>query len=299
MTDYFDPDVIGRVQNLEMRSLRLVESLFVGMHKSRLRGISTEFAQHRQYVIGDDTRHLDWKVFARTDRFYVRQYEAETNMPVYFLLDASPSMFFKSPQASMSKFDYAATVVATLAYLLMEQKDLFGAAVFDEKIRTMIRARNSGSHFRLLLDALSKARPGGKTDIANAILNLGPMLKWSGMVFIVSDFVADGDRLGTALGQLSYSGQDVVLLHVEDPVERDFQFRGQKVFLGMEGEGKLLCDPRDLRNAYLRKRRAHLEAIRQTAMRFRYSIEEMPTDSRLDTVLSGILSLRLAGRKVR
>jgi uncharacterized protein (DUF58 family) len=299
MTDYFDPEVIGRTRNLEMRSLRLVESLFVGMHKSRLRGISTEFAQHRQYVIGDDTRHLDWKVFARTDRFYVRQYEAETNMPVYFLLDASPSMFFKSPQAAMSKFDYAATVVATLAYLLMEQKDLFGAAVFDEKIRTMVRARNSGSHFRLLLDALSKARPGGTTDIANAILNLGPMLKWSGMVFIVSDFVDDGGKLGTALGQLSYSGQDVVLLHVEDPVERDFHFRGQKVFLGMEGEGKLLCDPRDLRNAYLRKRRAHLEAIRQTAMRFRYSIQEMPTDSRLDTVLSGILSLRLAGRNAR
>src|SRR5262245_35730640 len=282
-----------------MRSLRLVESLFVGMHKSRLRGISTEFAQHRQYVIGDDTRHLDWKVFARTDRFYVKQYEAETSMPVYFLLDASPSMFFKSPQAAMSKFEYAATVVVTLAYLLMEQKDLFGAAVFDEKIRAMFPAKSSGSHFRLILDALSKAQPGGKTDIGAAILNLGPMLKSSGLVFIVSDFVDDWEKLGMGLGQLSFSGQDVVLLHVEDPVERDFHFRGQSIFLGMEAEGKLLCDPRDLRGAYLRKRRAHLEAIRQTALRFRYSIEEMPTDSRLDTVLSGILSRRLAGRKVR
>ena len=103
------------------------------MHKSRLRGISTEFAQHRQYVTGDDTRHLDWKIFAKTDRYYVKEYEVETNMPVFFLLDASPSMFFKSDHAAMSKFDYAATIVATLAYLLMQQKDTFGLALFDEK----------------------------------------------------------------------------------------------------------------------------------------------------------------------
>jgi len=297
--DYFDPNIIGRVKNLELRSLRLVESLLVGMHKSRLRGISTEFAQHRAYVSGDDTRHLDWKVFAKTDRFYVKQYEVETNMPVYFLIDSSPSMFFKSPQAAMSKFEYAATVVVSMAYMLMEQKDTFGLAVFDEKIRTMLPAKSSGSHFRQIADILSKAKPGGKTNVGNAMTNLGPQLKLSGMVIIVSDFVDNAEKLGMGLGQMSFSGQDVVLFHVEDPVERDFNFRGQTIFLGMEGEGKLLCDPRDLRNAYLAKRRKHLEAIRGTALRFGYSVEDMHTDSRLDAVLSGILSLRLARRKVR
>ena len=119
MPDFFDPKIISRVKGLELRSFRLVQSLMMGIHKSRLRGISTEFAQHRQYVVGDDTKHLDWKVYAKTDRFFVKEYEAETNMPIYFFIDTSASMFFKSEEASMSKFEYAATIAATLAYLLM------------------------------------------------------------------------------------------------------------------------------------------------------------------------------------
>ncbi len=297
--DYFDPAIIGRVKNLELRSLRLVESLLVGMHKSRLRGISTEFAQHRQYVPGDDTRHLDWKVYAKTDRFFVKEYEVETNMPVYFLIDTSPSMFFKSPQAAMSKFEYAATIVVTLSYLLMQQKDMFGVALFDEKIRTMLPAKSSGSHFRQIADVLGKAKAGGKTDLGNAMINLGPQLKLSGMVIVVSDLIDNSEKLGMGLGQMSFTGQDVVLFHVEDPAERDFNFSGQTIFLGTEGEGKLLCDPRDLRNAYMNSRQKHLDSVRATAMRFGYSIEDMHTDARLDATLSGILSLRQARRKVR
>ncbi len=299
MADIFDPHVIGRVKGLELRSLRLVESFLVGMHKSRLRGISTEFAQHRQYVTGDDTRHLDWKVFAKTDRYYVKQYEVETNMPVFFLLDASPSMFFKSEEAAMSKFDYAATAVATLAYLLMQQKDTFGLALFDEKIRSVLPARSSGGHFRQVLNALEKAAPGGQTNIGNALLTLGPQLKQAGLVLIVSDCVDDTERFGLGLGQMSFAGQDMVILRIEDPAERDFPFSGQTIFLGLEGEGKLLCDPRDLRNTYLAERARHVGAIRSAALRFGYSMEDMPTDARLDTLLAGILSMRLDRRKQR
>lgn len=300
MSDFFNPDVIGRVKGLELRSLRLVESLLVGMHKSKMRGISTEFAQHRQYVTGDDTKHLDWKVFAKTDRFYVKQYEVETSMPVFFMLDASPSMFFKSEEAAMSKYEYAATILATLAYLLMQQKDTFGLAVFDEKIRTHLPSRSSGTHFRQILDLLDKVTPGkGKTDVGTAILNLAPQLKSRGMVIVVSDFVDDPERLGLGLGQLSFAEQDVLLLHIEDPCERDFPYTGQTIFLGTEGEGRLLCDPRDLRNSYLRARRNHLAAVRSFCMRFGFSFEELATDARLDETLSSLLSLRLARRKVR
>src|SRR5580658_3099064 len=154
MSDYFDPHIIGRVKGLAIRSQHLVESLMVGMHKSRLRGISTEFAQHRQYTVGDDTRRLDWKVFARTDRLYLKEYEAETSMPVRFLLDTSRSMFFKSERAAMSKFDYAATVAATLCYLLMQQKDTFGLALFSEKVVSVLPARGSRSHFHNVVDLL-------------------------------------------------------------------------------------------------------------------------------------------------
>ena len=297
MSDIFDPHVIGRVKGLALRSLRLVESFMVGMHKSRLRGISTEFAQHRPYTAGDDTKHLDWKVFARTDRLYLKEYEAETNMPVRFLLDTSRSMFFQSEEAAMSKFDYAATVVATLAYLLMQQKDTFGLVLFDERVRSVLPARGSGGHFRSVLDAMANATAGGKTDISGALLAIAPQVKQRGLVVVVSDFVDETDRLGSGLGQMSFLGQDVILFHVEDPVERDFPFAGQTIFLGPEEEGKLLCEPRDLRRAYLAERRRHLAGIRETALRFGYELEDMPTDARLDVVLSAFLALRQDRRR--
>ncbi|HUT33168.1 MAG TPA: DUF58 domain-containing protein [Planctomycetota bacterium] len=297
MPDFFDPHVIARVRGLDVRSLRLVESLMAGIHRSRLRGISTDFSQHRPYVPGDDTRHLDWKVFARTDRFYLKEYEAETNMPVRFLLDTSHSMFFQSPEAAMSKYEYAATIVATLAYLLMQQKDTFGLALFDEKVRALLPAKGSAAHFRGLVRAMSEATAGGKTSIAGALAALAPQLKHRGLVVVVSDFVADTDRFGEGLGQMSFLGQDVVLFHVEDPVEREFPFAGQTVFLGLEQEGKLVCEPRDLRRAYLAERRRHLGAIQEVCLRFGYELEDMPTDARLDVILSGFLSLRQARRR--
>lgn len=297
MPDFFDPHVIARVKGFDLRSLRLVESLMAGMHKSRLRGISTDFAQHRPYAPGDDTRHLDWKVFARTDRFYLKEYEAETNMPVRFLLDTSRSMFFQSPEAAMPKFAYAATIVATLAYLLLQQKDTFGLVLFDEKPHTLLPARGSGAHFRSIVRAMSEAAPGGTTALAAALAAIAPQLKHRGLLVVVSDFIADTDHLGDALGQVSFLGQDVVLFHVEDPAERDFPFAGQTIFLGPEAEGKLVCEPRDLRRAYLAERARHLEAIHQLCLRFGYQLEHMPTDARLDAVLAGFLALRQARRR--
>jgi len=299
MPDYFDPHVIGRVKNLELRSLRLVESFMTGQHKSRLLGISTEFAQHRQYVPGDDVKHLDWKVFAKTDRFYVKQYEAETSMQTTFLLDTSNSMFFKSEQAAMSKFDYAATALAALSYLMLQQKDTFGLMLFDREVHSVVRPRGSGSHFRNIVRTLEEAKPGPQTSLHDAMYTMTSRLKTRGLVCIISDFVDDIDNLGLALGQLSFSGQDAVLFHIEDPVERDFPFSGQTIFLGMENEGKLLCEPRDLRNAYLAERQEHLEGIREACLRFGYDLEAMETDRRLDAALAGFLTLRLARRRVR
>ena len=299
MPDFFDPLVIGRVKGLELRSLRLVESYMSGTHKSRLLGISTDFAQHRQYVPGDDTKHLDWKVFAKTDRFYIKQYEAETNMGVTFLLDTSNSMFFKSEQAGLSKFDYAATILCALSYMLLQQKDTFGLMLFGEGITNVVRARGSGSHFRNCVRVLEEAKPSGKTSVPDAVSAMASQLKRRGLAIIISDFVSDIDRLGLALGQLSFSGQDTVLFHIEDPIERDFPFSGQTIFLGMEDEGKLLCEPRDLRNAYLAERNRHIEDIHQACLSFGYDLEKMQTDKRLDAALSGFLSLRLARKKVR
>lgn len=292
MPNVFDPQVIGRIKQLEVRSLRLVESFMAGMHKSRLLGISTEFAQHRQYVTGDDPKHLDWKVFAKTDRYYIKQYEAETSMQVTFLVDTSNSMFFKSEQAALTKFEYAATVASALAYLLLQQKDTFGLMLFCEDVHTTLRPRGSGSHFRNVCRTLENAEPGGKTSMYKSLSGVGGRFKSKGLVFIISDFVDDIDNLNMALGQLSFGGQDVCLFHIEDPIERDFPFSGQTIFLGMEDEGKLLCEPRDLRNAYLAERERHIEQIHQACTRFGYSLERIYTDKPLDAAMAAFLSDR-------
>jgi uncharacterized protein (DUF58 family) len=299
MADYLDPHVLGRIKGYELRSLRLVESFMAGMHKSKLLGISTEFAQHRQYVAGDDTKHLDWKVFARTDRYFVKQYEAETNMQVVFLLDASKSMFFQGERSAMSKYDYAATTLAALAYLLQQQKDAFGLALFDQEVRALLPARGSNAHFRNLVDILEKAGPGEQTDLASVLLTVVPQLRRRCLVVLLSDFITDTERLALGLGQVSFGEHDLALFHVEDPLERDFPFAGQTIFLGPEKEGRLLCEPRDLRNAYLAARRRHLAAVRDACRQFGYDLDEMPTDTRMDETLSKFLALRQLQRKRR
>lgn len=299
MPDYLDPHVLSRIKGYELRSMRLVESFMAGMHKSKLLGISTEFAQHRQYVPGDETKHLDWKVYAKTDRFYVKQYEAETNMQVVFLLDASNSMFFQSDDAAMSKFDYAATVLSSMSYLLMQQKDAFGLVLFDSRVRGFLPPRGSHTHFRNLTDTLEKTTAGTETDLAEACLTIAPQLKRRSLVIVISDFITNLDRLGLGIGQISFGNHDMVLFHVEDPLERDFHFAGQTIFIGKENEGRLLCEPRDLRNAYLSARRRHLDEIRRTSLQFGYEVEELPTDARLDESLSKFLAARLAKRRQR
>lgn len=299
MPDYFDPHVIGRINNLELRSMRLVESYMAGMHKSRLLGISTEFAQHRQYVPGDDTKHLDWKVFAKTDRYFIKQYEAETNMPVHVLLDTSNSMFFRSGTSGLSKFDYAATAVAAMSYLIMQQKDVFGLMLFDEKVRVNLPLKGTSTHYRNMLEVLSNAKPGGKTDINGALFTLGPQLKRRGIVIVVSDFLDDTGPLTMGVGQMSFRKQDMALFHIEDPAERDFPYSGQTIFLGPEQEGRLLCEPRDMRRAYLNARLKHLRTLRSVCHRFRYDVEDLHTDRRMDETLTRFLMARLAKRKRR
>ncbi|MDA0837621.1 MAG: DUF58 domain-containing protein [Planctomycetota bacterium] len=293
MPDYFDPHIIGRIKNLTVRSQRLVESYMAGMHTSRLRGISTDFAQHRQYVPGDDPRHLDWKAYAKTDRFFIKEYEAETSMKVHFLLDSSQSMFFKSDEAGMSKYDYAATVLTSLAYMLMQQQDTFGLVVFDDEVRSFLPPKGSGLHFRNMARVISETEGRMQTGISRTLRNIAPQLKQRGLVVVISDFIDDTDDLGLSLGQLSSQGQDVILFHVEDPVEREFPFVGQSILSGLENEGKLLCDPRDLRNAYLTERDEHLETIRSACLRLGFQLEHMPTDAPMDEILSGFLAMRM------
>jgi uncharacterized protein (DUF58 family) len=299
MVNFLDPQVLGRIKDYELRSLRLVESYLAGMHASRLLGISTEFAQHRQYVPGDDPKHLDWKVFAKTDRYFIKQYEAETNMQVCFLLDASASMFFQGNPAGLSKFEYAGTALAGLGYLLSQQKDAFGLVLFDQKVRTYLPPKGSLAHFRQMVAVLDQATPGPETDLAEVLFAILPRLKRRSLIVIFSDFLTAPERLTLALGQINFGQNDLLLFRVEDPLEREFPFAGPTIFLGPEQEGRLLCDPRDLRHAYLAARRRHRDGLHDACVQFGFSLEDLPTDARLDDVLSKFLAFRQARRKRR
>lgn len=299
MTNYFDPKIIGRIKNLDLRSMRLVQSFTSGMHKSKIIGISTEFAQHRQYVPGDEIKHIDWKVYAKTDKYYIKLYEAETSMVTYFLIDTSASMFFKSEETGMSKFDYAATAASSVMFMIQDQKDTFGCALFDDTLHTRLPAKGSKGHYHNCNELLSNAKPAKATNITDALMAIAPQMGPPGLLVVISDFIDIDDRFGLALGQLNFMGHDVMMFRIEDPLERDFTSSGQTIFLGPENEGKLLCDPRDLRSAYLNVREEHIEELRGICRRNGYGIEDMYTDTPLDATLSSILAARLARRSSR
>lgn len=299
MTNYFDPKIIGRIKNLDLRSMRLVENFNSGMHKSKILGISTEFAQHRQYVEGDEIKHIDWKVFAKTDKYYIKQYEAETSMTTYFLIDTSASMFFKSDEAAMSKFDYAATTVSAMMYMIQGQKDTFALGLFDGKVHTRLPAKGSKSHYQNCNRLLEAAKPSTNTNVAASLSSIAPQVPQAGIVILISDFIADLDKFALALGQMNFIGHDLIIFHVEDPLERDFSYGGQTIFIGPENEGKLLCDPRDLRSAYLKEREDHIGEVRRICRRAGYELENMFTDTPLDATLSGIIANRAARKMSR
>jgi uncharacterized protein (DUF58 family) len=288
----FDPHIIARIERLELRARRLVEGYMIGIHRSPYRGISTDFAEHRHYVQGDDTRHLDWKIYARSDRFYVKKYEQDTNLEARFLVDCSRSMFFRSDGAAMTKFEYAATMTASLAYLLHKQRDAVGLTLFDSDLRTALQPRASYSHFQHLARTLEEAGPGGDTALGKTLKKLGLQIQRRGLVVVISDFLDDLTPLAEGLGLHDSEGNEVILFRVEDPAEKAFPYGGPTVFLGLENEGKLLCDPRDLRNHYLAEREAHVRGLYEACRQHGFMMEDAPTDAPLDSVLSGFLNMR-------
>jgi uncharacterized protein (DUF58 family) len=288
----FDPHVIAKIDRLQLRARSVVEGFMLGVHRSPYHGVSTDFAEHRHYVQGDDLRHLDWKVYARSDRFYVKRYEQDTNLEAHFLVDASRSMFFRSDETAMSKFDYAATLTASLAYLLQKQRDAAGLTLFDSTLRTTLPPRANRAHFRLLCETLEAATPGADTALGPVVRKLGLAVKRRGLVVIASDFLGETDDLGEALALHAVEGNEVVLFRVEDPEERTFPWRGPSVLVGSEGEGRLLCDPRDLRYEYLAGRERHLVRLLDACRRHGFMLEEAPTDAPLDNLLSAFLNMR-------
>jgi uncharacterized protein (DUF58 family) len=290
---YFDPETLAKLQGLELRARHVVEGYVTGAHRSPYHGYSTEFAEHRQYVPGDDLRHLDWKVFGKTDKFYLKRYEEETNLISYLLLDTSESMRYQGPDAAMSKLEYAKCVAAALAHMILRQQDSVGLATFDDKINSLLRASTNPSHFKQILGLLETTPAAKKTNTGPIFHDLAERLKKRGVVLVLSDFFDDVKTMLAGLKHFRHRRHEVLLFHILDPAELDFPFRQTTLFKGMEQLPDVLTDPRTLRDAYLKEMENYLRELRMGCRAAGADYALVRTDQPIDVALSTFLAPRM------
>lgn len=298
-TNYLDPRVLNKVARLELRARLVVEGFVTGMHKSPYRGFSVEFAQHREYVPGDDLRHLDWKIFGKADRFVIKQYEEETNLRAHLFLDQSESMNY-AHDGGMSKFDYSATACAALSYLVQQQADAVGLTLFDETVARQLAPSNTRANLGNIFSALEGAKARNKKTKIGAVLHeLASQLRQRGMVLIFSDLFDKPEDVLHGLHEIASRGHDIVVFHVLDRDEVEFPFERMTMFLGLEQMPELLCDPKSLRDAYLQEIETFAQQIRKGCLGQRIDYVRVIDNAPLDVVLTSYLSARSARAKRR
>jgi len=290
-----DPKVLARLQGLPLRARSIVEGYVSGVHRSPLHGFSVEFSEHREYAPGDDLRYLDWKVLGRTDKYYLKQFEEETNLVCHLLLDASESMLYRSDAAPLSKLEYAQCAAAALAYLVLHQHDSVGLAAFDSEIREFVRASSSPSHLKDLLRVLEELVPQQKTAIAPIFHTLAKRIKKRGIVIVLSDLFDDVDAIMAGLQHLRHSRHEVIVMHVLDPAEMDFPFDQLTLFRGLEQLPEVFADPGALRTAYLAEFGRYQRRLQAGCRRHGIDYVPLRTDQPLDAVLSSYLASRERG----
>ena len=247
---FLDPAVIARLGSMELKARTVVEGFLSGLHRSPYKGFSVEFAEYRQYLPGDDLSTLDWKVFARSDRHYVKKFEEETNLECHILLDVSASMAYRGG-AVMSKIEYGSVLAASLAYLMHRQRDATGLIEFDERIRARLPASARPGHLHAILLALDRVSPGTKSDVGRPLHQLAEALSKRSLVVLISDLLDEPDSVVKGLKHLRFRGTDVIVFQVLDPNEIHFPFKGAAKFTDVENADEVIADPSRVRESYL------------------------------------------------
>lgn len=258
---YLKPEVVAQLSSMELRARLVVEGFLTGLHRSPYHGFSVEFTEHRQYLPGDDIKHVDWKVYGKTDRYYVKQFEEETNLKSYILLDASRSMSYSSP-GHMQKFEYASYVAAALAYLMVEQRDAVGLVVYDESIRSFLPPRGTRTYLRQMLRELDQTVPASGTDTAYALHHVAERIKRRGLVVILSDLLDNPDAVKTAFKHFRHKGNEVIVMQILDPMERSFAFGQDAVFRDLETGKDRMTQPWHIQQAYQQSMRQFIESYK-------------------------------------
>tara|TARA_Y100000589_G_scaffold128121_2_gene122012 strand:+ start:323 stop:1222 length:900 start_codon:yes stop_codon:yes gene_type:complete len=292
INDILQPEELQSIVNLQLMAKQTVEGAITGQHRSPHKGFSVEFAQHREYVQGDEIRRVDWKVFAKTDRYYVREYEEETNLRAMLLLDASGSMGYKG-ENGITKLQHAIKLSACLAHIIMKQSDSIGLMTFDTEIRSHIPPRSSTRHLRILYEEMLKTRPGGETDISKVFHDIVPRIDKRGMVFILSDCFTDVKSLLASVAHFRHASHEVVIFHVMDRDEVEFPFDAWTRFENLERTAEFqMVDPASFRAAYLDNFAKFTEALKLGCQRHRVELVPMYTHEPLTDSLARFLRMR-------
>jgi len=288
---YLDPAALARLKNLSLAARLVVEGLYAGMHKSPQRGFSIEFAEHREYTPGVDPRHIDWRVFGRRDKLYVKQYEEETSLRCYLLVDKSASMGYKS-NGSLSKLEYASFVAASLAYLMAMEHDTVGLISYDTRVRDRVPPRQGPGHLRVILDRLEQISPGGETSLSETFHELAETIKRRALVVVLSDLFDDPRKLVPALKHFRHKKHEVIVLQILDPAEISFPFDDVTRIEDMENLREVTSDARALRKAYLEELSKFLDSVRQGCLDGQIDYALADTREPFDRFLGGYLARR-------
>ncbi|MBN2713025.1 MAG: DUF58 domain-containing protein [Planctomycetes bacterium] len=290
---YLKPSILQKIEPLDIIARQVVEGARVGMHRSPMHGFSTEFAQHRQYVSGDEIRHIDWRVYARSSKYYVKLFEAETNFTANLLLDASSSMNYGSGE--VSKLEYAKYLSASMAYLITDQRDLVGMGLFDSELRSYIQP---GGSFRTIFNMSRELENMGtepRTNVATILHEFARRMRKRGFVMLFSDLFDNVDAFMEGLSHLRFLGHNVIVFHVMDPYELEFPFSGTWKFEGLEEDGELLTQPNRIRASYLEEVKRFLVRIKNECERIHVDYMLVDTSRPVEEIIAAYLIARTYG----
>lgn len=288
---YLKPEVIQQIKRLDLRAQFVVKGFLQGLHASPFHGFSVEFSEHRKYTPGDDPKDIDWLVYAKTDKYYIKKYEAETNITGYLAMDLSESMGYTHRQ-TLSKFDYSICLAASLAYLMIFQNDPVGLVTFDERLRDSIAPKSKRTQLGNLISKLASIRPGGKTDIDRSLKQLAAMLRTKSLIMIFSDLLMDEEPVFRALRQLRHGGHDVIVFHVLDEAEVTFPFHDLHEFIDPETQDRIEVNADQMRADYRKSIEEFRDRYRQEC--FQTGVDYVPLDTSMqfDRALIGYLQTR-------
>ena len=288
---FIDPVALMRIKSLQVRARVVVEGFYKGLHRSPFHGFSAEFSEYRQYTPGDDPRYLDWRLYARSDRYYIKRFEDETNLRCYLVTDASRSMAYAA--GPVSKFEYARTVAATIAYFLSRQRDAVGLMTFEDKVVDYLPPRHRPGHLHRMMAMLQREPTGRATDIVGPLSEVAGTIKKRGLFVLITDLLAPVETLTAALADLRAVRHEVLVLRVLDPAELNFPFDTAAMFQDMESGREIFIDPDAAAPEYQRRFAEHAKALETACLDLAVDLETITTDQPLERVLFDLLKARM------